>query len=70
MAKALRGIDGGLHLFLGDIDIQTEVELQDNDRASGADGSHLVQAWQLAKWRSSGAVTVVATTSGSLRDKR
>src|ERR1700686_932542 len=48
--KALRRVDGGLHLFLGYINIQAEVELQHHDRsATGAGGGHLAQALQFAK---------------------
>jgi hypothetical protein len=68
--QALRGVDGRLHLLLGDVDVQAEVELQHDDRgAAGAGGGHLAQPCISPNWRSSGAVTVVAITSGWRRDK-
>ena len=48
--EALRGVDGRLHFFFGDVDVQGEVELQHDDRgAAGAGGGHLAQALHLAK---------------------
>src|SRR5579863_4953711 len=46
----LRRVDGGLHFLLGDIDVQTERKLQDDDRAAvGAGGGHLRQAGDFAE---------------------
>ncbi len=48
--KALRGIDGGLHFFFGDVDIEREIELQNDDRGSaGAGGGHLAEPLHLAE---------------------
>src|SRR6266404_2225184 len=42
------GVDGRLHLLLGDVDVEIERELQRDDRAAeGAGGHHLVQAGHL-----------------------
>src|SRR5581483_6332593 len=47
---SLRGIDGGLHLLLGDVDVQVKGELQrDDGAAAGADGRHLVEPRHLAE---------------------
>jgi hypothetical protein len=44
------GVDGGLHVLLGDVDGLGEVELQRDDRAAtGGDGGHLLQARDLAE---------------------
>ena len=46
----LRRIDGRLHLLLGHIDIEAELELHDDDRdASGAGRSHLAEPGDLAE---------------------
>ena len=48
--KRSGGVDGLLHLLLGDIDAEAEVELQGDDRAAvGAGGGHLLQAGHLAE---------------------
>ena len=48
--KALRRVDGRLHLFLGHINIQREVELQHDDgSAAGTGGGHLAQTLHLAE---------------------
>ncbi len=47
---ATGGIDGGLHVAAGAIDIAAEVKLQNHDgEAELADGSHLVDAGNAAK---------------------
>jgi len=44
------GVDRGLHLLLGDVQRQAELELQRDDRsAAGTLGGHLLQARHLAK---------------------
>ena len=48
--EVARGIDGGLHLLLGDIERNTQSELQRDDRcAGGAHRAHLVEVWHLAE---------------------
>ena len=64
--KGLRRIDGRLHLLLGHIDIQAEVELHHDDRSAVPELVEVIwlRPCNWPNWRSSGAVTVVATTSG------
>ena len=46
----LRGVDAGLHFLLGDVNIELERKLQDDDGASvGAGGRHLAEAGNLTK---------------------
>ncbi len=48
--KGARRVDGLLHFLLGDIDIQTEIELQRDDGAAvGTGGGHLLEAGHLAE---------------------
>ncbi len=54
--KALRRIDGRLHLFLGYVDVEAEAELQNDDRnCPRAGGRHLAEPLHLAElpleWR-------------------
>ena len=59
------GVDRRLHLLLGDVDVQFELELQRDDRAAvGTGGGHLVRPGTWPNCRSSGAVTDEAITSG------
>ena len=45
-----RSVDRLLHFLLGDIDVETQIELQRDDRtAIGTDGSHLLQPGHLAE---------------------
>ena len=48
--KALRGVNRGLNLFLGDVDVEAESELQHNHRRSAGTGRrHLAQPLELAE---------------------
>ena len=48
--EALRGVDRRLHFFLGDVDVEREIELQHHHRGgAGAGGGHLAQALHFAK---------------------
>jgi len=59
------GVDRLLHLLLGHVDVQREVELQGDDAgAIGTGRGHLLQSGHLPECRSSGAVTLLAITSG------
>ncbi len=45
-----RSVDGLLDFLFGHVDVQAEIELQRDDRQPfGADGSHLLQPWNLAE---------------------
>src|SRR5947207_238529 len=42
------GVDRGLHFLLGNVNVQLEVELQRNDRATiGTRRGHLAESWHL-----------------------
>ena len=64
--KAVAGVDGRLHLLLGHVDVLVEIEFQRDDRAAAASSPRSSASgpgiWP--NWRSKGAVTEEAITSG------